>query len=445
MFGKNRKIDSLENTAYSARKKIMNDVVSRIEPLKSETVYKKERPIKSHAYNLTRFIFVGNFAGKKKMAVFALAAVLIVSGAWLFLEKFSWLTLKITPHQEFLKEEVILKGKKDGLSADRQSLFDFPVETIGFKITEKDFRPATGEEEIKEKARGQIVIYNAFSSENQVLVKRTRFETPDGKIYRIPGQITVPGAEIKDGKIIPSSVEAEVFADQPGEEYNIGLADFTIPGFKGTARYSKFYARSKTSMEGGFTGTARVVSDKDAEEAKISLKNKLAEKINQEYKKQIPEDLILLEGASEISYEEAVFTPTIGKKSDNLATDLTANFNGILIKKEYFSKALVKAYLGLDSINSAAVANLDQINKNVISRDFEKGEIVLKINNVHLAWHFDELGLKNDLLAKDEPFNEIFKVYDKIERAELIFWPSWWRKIPNSADRIKIKIIFDSF
>ena len=234
MFGRNHKNYFSKNFAFP-RKKIMSDMVtSRFEMKKPEAVSEKKSPEKcrickwllSFLFLILRFLkdFFRNYARKKKIAVFTLTAFLIIAGFWLFLEMFSRLTLKITPHQEFFKAETVLKGKKDGF-------FDFPVETISFKITEKDFRPIIGEKEIKTKARGRIVIYNAFSSEDQLLVRRTRFETPDGKIYRISEQIIVPGAEIKDEKIAPSSVEAEIFADQPGEEYNIGLTGFIIPGF----------------------------------------------------------------------------------------------------------------------------------------------------------------------------------------------------------------------
>ena len=182
-----------------------------------------------------------------------------------------------------------------------------------------------------------------------------------------------------------------------------------------------------------------MVSDKDAEEAKTLLKSKLAEEIIREYKKQIPENFILFEGAYETSYEEALFTPLIGEIGENLTTALTANFKGILIKNEYFSKALVKAYLGADFIEKAAAADIDQVNKKIISQDFEKGEIILKINNVRLIWHFNESELKNNLMAGNKSFNEIFGAYDEIERAELVFWPSWWRRVPNNAERINIE------
>ena len=73
----------------------------------------------------------------------------------------------------------------------------------------------------------------------------------------------MPGESLVSGKTVPGSTETAVSADEAGKEYNIGKTDFTIPGFKGDARYSKFYARSKTDMEGGFIGTIYSLSDED--------------------------------------------------------------------------------------------------------------------------------------------------------------------------------------
>ncbi|MDA8611429.1 hypothetical protein N9L18_01015, partial [Candidatus Pacebacteria bacterium] len=48
---------------------------------------------------------------------------------------------------------------------------------------------ATGEESITTKATGEITIYNEYTEEDQRLVKNTRFESPDGMIYRIPESV----------------------------------------------------------------------------------------------------------------------------------------------------------------------------------------------------------------------------------------------------------------
>src|SRR6185437_10341360 len=47
-------------------------------------------------------------------------------------------------------------------------------------------------QQVSQKAQGTITIYNAYSAAPQDLVATTRFETPDGKIFRITTNVTVP-------------------------------------------------------------------------------------------------------------------------------------------------------------------------------------------------------------------------------------------------------------
>src|SRR3989344_3383595 len=42
--------------------------------------------------------------------------------------------------------------------------------------------PASGTRQAQEKARGEITVYNAFSTKPQFLIQNTRFQAPDGKI-----------------------------------------------------------------------------------------------------------------------------------------------------------------------------------------------------------------------------------------------------------------------
>ena len=81
--------------------------------------------------------------------------------------------------------------------------------------------------EIERRASGKIIVFNNYSTNSQRLIARTRFETLEGKIYRIRDAVVVPGISDKDGRKTPGSIEVTVFADEPGEEYNIGYTDFT--------------------------------------------------------------------------------------------------------------------------------------------------------------------------------------------------------------------------
>ena len=72
--------------------------------------------------------------------------------------------------------------------------------------------------------------------------------------------VTIPGTKVENGKTVPGSKEVDVVADKAGAEYNIGLTDFTIPGFKGSPKFETVFARSKTEMTGGYVGNSQIVT-----------------------------------------------------------------------------------------------------------------------------------------------------------------------------------------
>ena len=131
----------------------------------------------------------------------------------------------------------------ENLSAVKDSNVDglsFDLVVLSGKESKSVF--ATEEKEISLKGEGTVLIYNAFSSASQRLLIDTRLEGSNGKIYKTKTAVTVPGMSA-DGA--PGQVEANIYGAEAGEEYNSPPLDFKIFGFKGTPKYSKFYARSK--------------------------------------------------------------------------------------------------------------------------------------------------------------------------------------------------------
>lgn len=101
------------------------------------------------------------------------------------------------------------------------------------------------------KATGKITIYNEYSTETQRMILRTRFESPDGRIYRLAASVIVPGKRIVNQQEIPGQIDAMVIAEEEGPQYNIGPTTFTIPGFKGDPRYEYFLGVSTEAITTG--------------------------------------------------------------------------------------------------------------------------------------------------------------------------------------------------
>ena len=147
-------------------------------------------------------------------------------------------------------EKVVVNG--DFIASTDKALSSLSYEIMTLELSQSRTVAATGREEVSLKASGKIVIYNDYNTAKQRLIRNTRFETPLGLIYRINESIVVPGQTVEGGKTIPGSIEVTIYADEPGENYNIGLTDLTIPGFKGAPQFEHFYARSKSSLTGCF-------------------------------------------------------------------------------------------------------------------------------------------------------------------------------------------------
>lgn len=320
-------------------------------------------------------------------------------------------------------------------------------DTLELSRTESMQAEATGQKEVKRKASGTIIVYNAYGPSTQKLIKNTRFETADGKVYRIASAITVPGTAIEDGKTVPGSVETVVYADEPGEAYNIGKTDFTLPGFKGTARSSKFYARSKTEMRGGMVGMAYAISPEDETDAKRVLEARLREILLAEAKKNAPEGYVLYENGIFLDFSDLKVTGGEGTKS------VTVEKEGKLYALAWNRGDLAKfiAQSSIDGFDGAPVESptLDALSfaiKNRESIDYPRfGTISIALSGpATIVWAFDEAALAEELKGKPKKnFQSILSRYGSIDRAELSLSPFWAQSLPDSKDDIKVKRVIE--
>ena len=134
-----------------------------------------------------------------------------------------------------------------------------------------------------------------------------------------------------DGKNIPGSVDVKVYANEPGEKYNIGLSDFTIPGFKGDPRFDKFYARSKTPITGGLIGNIKIVPEEDKQATIKQIHSEIEKEILNEARLQIPSDFILFDDLIKITFESL---PNSNVNGDTVLISEKATLNGAIINKK---------------------------------------------------------------------------------------------------------------
>ncbi|MEK9184029.1 MAG: hypothetical protein AAB890_03070, partial [Patescibacteria group bacterium] len=304
-----------------------------------------------------------------KLIIFVFAFILFIGFGWVVLGKISSAVINVTPHQEVMDVDLKLKASRLEQNENAKSN-NLVFEIMQLEKEEASIIVATGVAAGGQKASGQIVVYNNYSSAPQTLIANTRFESPNGRIYRIKERIAVPGM---------GSKEVTVYAEEPGEKYNIGLVDFTIPGLKEGPRYSKVYARSKTEIKGGISGSVKIIKTEDIEKAKNGLLEKIKNDLIKSLFSQKPEGFLIYQSAVKIGYQYDQNNLKAGDTASSSLFKVKGTATGFLIKEDNLSKTLVESKAGkfkkLTNGGDVYAANLKDLEFNLLSVDPENKNI----------------------------------------------------------------------
>jgi len=376
--------------------------------------------------------YASPFSSKKGIWIASGVALIIVAFAVMSL--FTGATITITPKSEATSTAQTFTAKRDAQGTD----LDFQIVKISKDLGKTV--PANGEEKVERKASGQIVIYNNFGSAEQRLIKNTRFETPEGLTYRINESVVVPG---KKDATTPGSITVAVYGDEAGEKYNIGLKDFTVPGFKGDPRFKDIYARSKTEMKGGFVGNVKKVSDADKASTTKELDNSLAGELKKDIVAQVPTDFILYEDGMFFSFETLSQT---GNSATTADLNERGTLTGVMINRKKLSEYLANSLTQKVPKNSVAISNLEtltfkMLNRNSFNPDTDSTIAFTLSGNISFVSQVDTEKLKSDLIGKPRSdFSSILKNYEAILRGKEAVRPFWKRAFPSNSKDVTIVI-----
>lgn len=347
---------------------------------------------------------------------------------------FSSATVLLNPKNQDLQVSLDFTASKDPIAT---STVRYEV----LKLTKSDSVSveAAGEEFVEEKASGKIVVYNNFSSEPQRLIIRTRFESSEGLIYRIPESIVVPGKTAQG----PGSIEVTVFADEAGDKYNIDKTDFTIPGFKSDAqRYSGFYARSSTSMSGGFSGKRKTVAASDKSTALSEIDASLTEAVSKEFDSKVPEGLVLLKDSIVFDYRET----TQKEESSKVVIGRQVDAYAILLNKEDLSKMVSEKYLE----GNPEWQNMPSVINDFSSLRISKKPGVLPNNgNINLGLEgeatvfakVDLDGVVGKLVGIEKKnINSLIESMPNVSSMKVTLRPIWKQSFPENPSKIEVKL-----
>ncbi len=295
-------------------------------------------------------------------------------------------------------------------------------------------------QQVSQKAQGTITIYNAYSAASQELVATTRFLTPDGKIFRITTNVTVPGETMVNGALAPSSITAPIVADQAGPDYNVGpVAKLTIPGFQNDAgREAGFYGVITASTTGGFIGTRATPTAADIANAKASTTALLEATLQNGFSGTYPNNFEIPPGATQVQ----MTTLTV-----NTSTDANGNFTvfgAATLQAIGFDQAALQNYLLTLAQTQEASSTFKTINLSYsdVAANFKTGQVSFALSaQAQLEPAFTVADFATSIEGQSiSSARSTIAALPQLAAGEISMWPSWLWSIPSDPSKIHVSV-----
>lgn len=388
-------------------------------------------------------IIDGNSQKRKRVIITSIISVLVLGVGYIISSVLSGADITVHP----MTKDVLVQSEITAYSQPQPNELSYEILSLDAS-SEKQVK-ASGKQNVSLHASGKIFVYNTKSTAPQKLVANTRFEDGNGHIFRIKAPIEIPGAT-KDaqGQLIPGKINAEVFADEPGEQYNVKPTRFTLPGLKGSEQFDNVYGESTSDFTGGFNGEKYIIDETELQTAQQQLHLELRDTLLKQMKEKVPSGFTLYENIVTFVYQSLPAT----EYGDSLATIKERAILHVPIFKNdefatFIAKKAIPNYSGepvyLDNPQSLSVSYTDQT---ILQSDIsQESQLTFTVTgNTKIIWKFDETKLKNDLLGiKKGDALSILSKYTSIANGRSEVRPFWAKTLPTNPDKIVITTVLE--
>ncbi len=374
------------------------------------------------------------------VSIICLAVILYFSISALFKKAL----ITFTPKNQTIELSSTFSARKNGVGNE----LGFQFVTLSKEVQKEVF--ATTSERVEKKAEGVVVLFNNTKT-NQRLVENTRLESNNGLMFRLKNAVTIPASKVQANtkESVPGSVEVAVVADKVGSEYNISFSDFTIPGFKGTSKYTDIYARSKNIFSGGFSGMQKVISPSERAALEAELDTMLKTGLQQDLAAQIPKDFVLY--TESITYNTS---PATQEQASDDKVFLTKKgvANAVIFDIGVLSRTLVQHALPQFVDDTITIPNIRDLSfvyatSTLATITDLKNMTTIAISlsgKPYFVWSVDMDVLKNTILglSKSEAEKVILDT-PAVSTATIKTYPFWNKTIPLNEKKVIIENSLD--
>lgn len=322
--------------------------------------------------------------------------------------------------------------------ADTAAAGTLPYEVQTFTFEDSEVVPSSGTQHVETKASGSITVYNNATAAPFKLLANTRFETPEGLVFKSPVQVVIPG---KKGTT-PGQVSITVVADEVGEKYNVGpTPKLTLPGLKGTDTFATVYASANAAFSGGFSGEQPQTAPGALEGATAQIRSRLETKIR-EALDGISADKTALRDLARVSYADLPNTPegTTNVRIRQQATVAVPVFSTPILAASLAQSVSADAAKG--GVHLVAQAGFAAQYADIASTTLGADPIAFTLSGTaQLVWQVDKEALAGALAGHDQgAFETIIGGFPFVQEAKARIEPFWSSSFPKDPSKIIVTV-----
>lgn len=298
---------------------------------------------------------------------------------------------------------------------------------------------AQGLRHVDRKASGSITVFNNYAATPVKLLANTRFETPEGLVFRTPTAISIPGKS--GGK--PGSVSVTVVADEAGDKYNVVSAKFMLPGLKSGPMYDTVYATSNAAFSGGFSGDEPATDSSVLAAAQAGMRGRVEQKIRAMFTSSTS-TLFALPDIAWVSYTDLPTTQQEGESGTVILRQRAHAVIPVFDAREIAAAVASAAGVDVRDVDIQLVRGADFAARPLNADGGGLGSVPLSFalsGHAQLLWRVDIVALAQALAGRDvSAFETIAKGFPGIEDASARIEPFWSSSFPQNPDSIRIII-----
>lgn len=328
-------------------------------------------------------------------------------------------------------------GTVSGAFTATPSSGDLPFILVNVQKTASEDIKAESTVAANDTAQGSITVYNA-QTKPQALIKNTRFQTPAGLIFKIHDPLVIPAA---NGGT-PGSVTATVYAESPGETYNIAPSTFTLPGLTDPVQFKAVTAKSTDNFAGGFSGTRPSVSQAtdDAEHAKLQAA--LTSQITDTVAAQVPSGYALIPGSIHTTYASL---PDSTGTDGAVAVKEQATATAVVFPLESIARVVASQVIGASYANQPvtmkSVQGLSLIPKDAGTPSATAPFAFTLSGTATVIWSVDAQKIAGAVAGKSRAAAQsVLTGFPEINRAILTLRPFWLGSFPTDPSDIQVTV-----